>query len=57
MSFDAETPGVRVVQIMQQDDFDVVPIFGQAGGWGKANRVFGGRLAEVLQEINAALAA
>jgi len=42
---------------IDRDDFEVVPIFDQAGGWGRANRVFDGKLAEVLQDINEAIAA
>jgi type I restriction enzyme R subunit len=39
------------------DDFDVVPVFYDAGGWGKANKVFGGELPDLLKEINRAIAA
>ncbi len=38
------------------DDFDEVP-FAQEGGLGRAQQVFGGRLAEVLREVNEVLAA
>lgn len=38
------------------DDFDDVP-FIQAGGVGKAQQVFGGKLVEVLREVNEVLAA
>jgi type I restriction enzyme R subunit len=38
------------------DDFDEVP-FVQEGGLGRAQQVFGGKLAEVLREVNEVLAA
>jgi len=38
-------------------DFDDLPVFSREGGWGRANRVFDGRLAELLKRINEALAA
>ena len=39
------------------DDFDVLPTLEGAGGWGKANTVFGGRLEELIRELNQAIAA
>jgi len=39
------------------EDFDLVPVLEQAGGWGKANRVFDGRLDELILNINRAIAA
>jgi type I restriction enzyme R subunit len=39
------------------DDFEVIPAFDHAGGWGKANRVFDGKLRELLDRLNEALAA
>ena len=39
------------------DDFDVLPTLEGAGGWGKANKVFGGRLEELIRELNQAIAA
>lgn len=39
------------------EDFDFVPVLHDAGGWGRANRDFGGRLATLLAEINRAIAA
>jgi type I restriction enzyme R subunit len=42
---------------IDRDDFDVVPVFYDAGGWGKANKVFGDALADLLKEINRAIAA
>lgn len=38
-------------------DFETVPVFVRGGGWSRANRVFEGRLGELLQEINEAVAA
>ena len=29
---------------ISKDDFDIIPIFSNEGGWGKANRVFTGKL-------------
>jgi type I restriction enzyme R subunit len=40
-----------------RDDFEVVPILSDAGGWGKADRVFDGTLGELLHSINEAVAA
>ena len=42
---------------IDRGDFDALPIFDQEGGWGRADRVFGGKLADVLIDINEALAA
>ncbi|MFM7167890.1 MAG: type I restriction-modification enzyme R subunit C-terminal domain-containing protein [Planctomycetaceae bacterium] len=39
------------------DDFDIIPSFEGAGGWGKANRVFEGNLELMLRQFNEALAA
>lgn len=39
------------------EDFNVVPIFARSGGWGKANKTFGGKLEPVLNELNEAVAA
>ena len=41
---------------IDKDDFDIMPTFDQAGGWGKANRVFEGRLLDLLSQINRAIA-
>jgi type I restriction enzyme, R subunit len=40
-----------------KEDFDVAPVLADAGGWGKANRVFDGRLAELLLQATEAVAA
>jgi type I restriction enzyme R subunit len=39
------------------EDFDLVPVLEQAGGWGKANRVFEGMLEDLIRTINRAIAA
>jgi type I restriction enzyme R subunit len=38
-------------------DFDDMPVFSREGGWVVANRAFEGRLADLIRNINAALAA
>jgi type I restriction enzyme R subunit len=38
-------------------DFDIIPIFSSEGGWGKANRVFGGQLPALIHQWNEAIAA
>ena len=42
---------------IDQEDFLQMPVFEQSGGWAKANRVFDGRLQELLRELNEAIAA
>ncbi len=42
---------------IRPDDFDDLPIFAREGGWGPANRAFGGNLAAWLARINEAIAA
>jgi type I restriction enzyme R subunit len=42
---------------IDRDDFDVIPILEGAGGWGKANKIFEGKLSELIQALNEALAA
>ena len=42
---------------ISQDDFDSLPIFEREGGWGRANRVFDGRLDILIHELNEAIAA
>jgi type I restriction enzyme, R subunit len=42
---------------IDREDFDVIPIFSREGGWGKADRVFEGRLENIVQELNTAMAA
>lgn len=42
---------------INRDDFDVVPVLANRGGWGKANRVFAGQLAELLSDVQKELVA
>lgn len=42
---------------IEPDDFDILPIFAREGGWGRADRAFGGNLTELLRQINEAIAA
>ncbi len=42
---------------IEAEDFDVFPIFERAGGLGKANKVFGGQLPQLLLQFNEAIAA
>lgn len=39
------------------DDFDVIPALEGAGGWGRANKAFEGKLEDMLHHVNEALAA
>ena len=42
---------------IDQDDFDVIPVLANAGGWGAADRAFNGRLDTVIRQLNEAIAA
>jgi type I restriction enzyme R subunit len=42
---------------IEEDDFEHLPVFADFGGWGKANKDFGGQLVPLITEINAAIAA
>lgn len=42
---------------IDKDDFEVIPIFTQYGGWGRANRVFNNQLDDIIRNINEAIAA
>lgn len=42
---------------IDKDDFDVIPILANAGGWGAADRVFNGKLEIVVRRLNEAIAA
>ncbi len=42
---------------IDEDDFDLIPTLEGAGGWGKANKVFEGKLKDLLAQLNKALAA
>jgi type I restriction enzyme R subunit len=41
---------------IDQDDFETLPVFTLAGGWGRANRVFEGKLPQMISQINEAMA-
>lgn len=41
---------------IDRDDFDALPVFTLAGGWSRANRVFEGKLPEVISQLNEAVA-
>ena len=41
---------------IERDDFDSFAILSNAGGWGRANRVFGGKLPLMIVELNEAIA-
>lgn len=42
---------------IDQGDFDELPVFTRHGGWVKADKDFDGRLAQLLREVNEAIAA
>ena len=42
---------------IDRGDFDSIPILAHAGGWGRANRVFDGRLGALIRDINEVIAA
>jgi len=42
---------------ISKDDFDIIPIFANEGGWGRANRVFNGELPGLIRQWNEAIAA
>jgi len=42
---------------IEREDFDVLPVFSRAGGWGRADKVFDGRLDELVRRFNEAVAA
>lgn len=42
---------------IEPDDFDIIPVLADRGGWGKANRTFDGHLAELLDQLNKELVA
>jgi type I restriction enzyme R subunit len=41
---------------IEQEDFDALPVFTLAGGWSRANRVFEGKLPQVISQLNEAIA-
>lgn len=42
---------------IEREDFDVIPILFDRGGWGRADRVFDGQLDELIAELNKELVA
>jgi type I restriction enzyme R subunit len=42
---------------IEQEDFEIIPALNRDGGWGVANRIFQGRLADLLRDLNATIAA
>jgi type I restriction enzyme R subunit len=42
---------------IDEEDFDIQPIFADFGGWGRASKVFVGQLPTLIKEINRAIAA
>lgn len=42
---------------IEQNDFEALPVFSLAGGWARANKVFGGRLPQLISQLNEAVAA
>ncbi len=42
---------------IDREDFETIPVLQQAGGWGRADRVFGGELGGLIRSLNEAIAA
>jgi type I restriction enzyme R subunit len=42
---------------IDEEDFEYIPSLEGAGGWGKADKIFDGRLREILKRLNEAVAA
>ena len=42
---------------IDREDFDNVPVLSNRGGWGRANRVFEGKLADLVADLNREVAA
>ena len=42
---------------IDREDFELVPVLSDHGGWGRANRVFDGQLEEFMQDLNKELVA
>ena len=42
---------------IDREDFDALPVFARAGGWGRADKVFDGHLDELVHAFNEAVAA
>lgn len=43
--------------VIERDDFEIIPILSDHGGFGPANRAFGGELDQLIREINGNIAA
>ena len=41
---------------IDQEDFDIIPVFADHGGWGRANRTFNNELSVLIQKFNEAVA-
>lgn len=41
---------------IDKEDFEMIPVFADHGGWGRANKVFDNRLSALIQEFNEAIA-
>lgn len=42
---------------IERADFDILPVFAREGGWAAATRAFGGRLEELVHQLNEVIAA
>ena len=42
---------------IEREDFEAIPVLSDHGGWGRANRVFEGQLAQILEQLNEELVA
>jgi type I restriction enzyme R subunit len=42
---------------IDREDFDIVPVLSDQGGWGRANRVFAGLLPVLIETLNKELVA
>ena len=50
--------GEEALSRVEQEDFDVIPILADVGGWGVARKTFGDtKLHDLLHEFNEAIAA
>jgi type I restriction enzyme R subunit len=41
---------------IDKDDFEAIPVFTLAGGWGRANKIFAGQLPQLIDQLNEAIA-
>jgi type I restriction enzyme, R subunit len=42
---------------IDREDFEAVPVLSSHGGWGRANRAFGGQLDQIVTDLNRELVA